>query len=336
MLLLSAQYHLSKARGSARQRQVITLARQERRIRAAFGTFLAQARAPKSLREINAALNATNLNAATDTVLQHVAVLGRALPQAFVDAAAAEADAIVAKVPGLAKAKAVTAQIAVGFDPSNARAASLMRNAQLQFVQQFTSAQRDAVRVAMARAYRTGAGTREAARAFRDSIGLTATQMDAVNSYRDLLEAGSKEALNRELRDRRYDRTVTRAARDSEPLDAQQIDRMVARYQANMLASRADTIARTEGLAVIGEARQEALRQIVEQAGFDPENVRRVWVTTHDGRERKSHYDMDGQTVGLDEPFVTPDGEELMYPGDPSASAAERINCRCSVTTDFL
>jgi hypothetical protein len=34
--------------------------------------------------------------------------------------------------------------------------------------------------------------------------------------------------------------------------------------------------------------------------------------------------------VPIDEPFIV-SGEELMYPGDPSGSAGNVINCRCAI-----
>jgi len=69
------------------------------------------------------------------------------------------------------------------------------------------------------------------------------------------------------------------------------------------------------------------------------------WVTVEDGRVRDfgegdgivddfSHRSMNEVTVPLDQPFKVPmrtgATEELMYPGDPSGSAANVINCRCA------
>jgi hypothetical protein len=39
---------------------------------------------------------------------------------------------------------------------------------------------------------------------------------------------------------------------------------------------------------------------------------------------------MNGVKVDLNQPFFT-SGEEIMYPGDPSAKAGNVINCRCKV-----
>jgi len=41
---------------------------------------------------------------------------------------------------------------------------------------------------------------------------------------------------------------------------------------------------------------------------------------------------MDGQEVGLEEPFTDGDGNRLMFPGDPNAPPATTVSCRCVVT----
>lgn len=54
----------------------------------------------------------------------------------------------------------------------------------------------------------------------------------------------------------------------------------------------------------------------------------KTWIATLDGKTRPTHWAADGQRVPLAGSF-TVGGEAMSYPGDPSASAAERINCRC-------
>jgi uncharacterized protein with gpF-like domain len=59
--------------------------------------------------------------------------------------------------------------------------------------------------------------------------------------------------------------------------------------------------------------------------------LRKEWVAAEDERTRESHRLADGKTVDMDQAFNV-DGEQLMYPGDPSASAGNVINCRCAVS----
>jgi SPP1 gp7 family putative phage head morphogenesis protein len=87
--------------------------------------------------------------------------------------------------------------------------------------------------------------------------------------------------------------------------------------------ARAERIARTE---VIGSLNEGKL------AGYRDTGLVRMkeWLATQDDRTRDAHLDADGEIVPIDEPF-TKTGEALMFPGDPSGSPGNIINCRCTV-----
>lgn len=101
-------------------------------------------------------------------------------------------------------------------------------------------------------------------------------------------------------------------------------------------ALRANTIARTEThtAANIGAA------TAAEATGL---TLLKEWLASDDDRSRGAnerttwnHRAMDGTTVGMFQKFVvsndeTGETEELEYPGDPSGSAGNIINCRCMV-----
>ena len=57
----------------------------------------------------------------------------------------------------------------------------------------------------------------------------------------------------------------------------------------------------------------------------------RIWLATPDGRTRAWHLSMDGQEVGVDEPFIDGHGNSLEYPGDPGGAPDSIYNCRCSM-----
>ena len=82
--------------------------------------------------------------------------------------------------------------------------------------------------------------------------------------------------------------------------------------------SRAEKIARTETHNTVGAGSHETYRV----AGVQ----QKEWLTSLDGRERASHAAINGEIVGIDQPF----SNGLMYPGDPSGSAEEVVNCRCT------
>lgn len=170
-------------------------------------------------------------------------------------------------------------------------------------------------------------------------IGLTSSQEGWVRAYRDELTSDNpKAALVRTLRDKRFDRAVLKAAQSDEPIDADLIDSMVTAYKNRALRYRAEGIARTESLASLHESQQQAIEQAVESGAVSQAAVTFVWRTAHDARVRDSHVVMDGQTVAMGEKFVSGDGNELEFPGDPSAPPEEVINCRCwrEPSVDFL
>lgn len=121
-------------------------------------------------------------------------------------------------------------------------------------------------------------------------------------------------------------RRVIRAGLD-EGLSIPNIGSRIRSVAGPMAAVRANIIARTETHTAANFGAQEA----AELTGLD---MMREWVSAEDERTRDTdeadHVDANGQTVGMKEPF-TVSGEQLMFPGDPSGSAANVINCRCSV-----
>ena len=94
---------------------------------------------------------------------------------------------------------------------------------------------------------------------------------------------------------------------------------------SNAPRSRAKTIVRTEGHRIQQQSAEDA-RQSAKDRGFD---VVRVWDATLDGKTRPSHRNVDGEICELDGKF----SNGLRYPGDPSGTAAEVVNCRCVALT---
>lgn len=97
---------------------------------------------------------------------------------------------------------------------------------------------------------------------------------------------------------------------------------------------------------VIAETETETMAELSKQTEIDvlvatgatiggaliQTSFTKEWVAVLDNRTRESHMLADGQNVPLQEKFLV-QGELLKHPGDPSASASNRINCRCSSVT---
>ncbi len=224
--------------------------------------------------------------------------------------------------------------VTISFDQVNERAVRTMRNERLREIREFSAEQRRATRAALTEGIRRGQNPRAQAKTFIDSIGLTEKQVEAVNNYRRLLEAGSREALTRRLRDKRSDSVVRRAINEGTPLSQAQINSMTGRYQTRFLNFRAETIARTESLRAVNQANDEGYRQAIEEGHVEPQQLKREWHTAADDRVRDSHDLMDANVVdGIEEPFISGNGNELLFPGDPAAPGSETVQCRCSVST---
>lgn len=108
-----------------------------------------------------------------------------------------------------------------------------------------------------------------------------------------------------------------------EGLGQQAIAAFVLDVVADMATSRAAMIARTEthGAANYGSF------AAAEETGLELE---KEWISAEDSRTRPDHEAANGQRVPMDSSFDV-GGEALMYPGDPSGSAEQVINCRCTV-----
>lgn len=303
------------------------LARQEAIVRQAFADFVERVRAPAVLKQVRLLLERGDIQGAIDIANQQVVRLGAVIPQVFNNLGIASTAELASQIGGAA--------VGISFNPDYPLAASLMRASQLDLITNITTQQTDTIRTVLTRALQTGQGPVAAAREFANAIGLTSFQVSAAEKYQQALELGARAALDYALRDRRFDSTVARAATEDEPLTAQQIQTMVARYRASQLRLRAQTIARTETIRALSQAREASLRQVLEQTGMPVDRVIRTWNATLDDRTRDTHRNLDGQQRPLNEAFDSASGAKLMYPGDPTAPAAETINCRCVLTTSF-
>lgn len=87
--------------------------------------------------------------------------------------------------------------------------------------------------------------------------------------------------------------------------------------------ARAVTIARTEVISGYNAAAHLLAAQLPADVAAGKE-----WIATRDSRVREAHADADGQTVPLTGLFTVM-GEQVLYPGDGSASNV--VNCRCTV-----
>jgi hypothetical protein len=183
------------------------------------------------------------------------------------------------------------------------------------------------------------AGRINPATGFREGglIGLTSTQEGWVRNYARDLDELSGNALTRALRDKRFDLTVAKAIREGTPIPADAKAAMIRAYKNRALRFRAEGIARTEAMAALHEAQRHALDQAIASGALRADAITMKWRSARDARVRDTHAELDGQVVKYGESFQSSLGP-IRYPGDPAATAANTINCRCTVSpiVDFL
>lgn len=251
----------------------------------------------------------------------HVGRFANVLATTYADAAGKEADYWTGKLGLLQKAS---------FNLADRRALDFVSRNRDLFVTSLTRQQREVVRQALIEGMRAGESPSQIARRFARTIGLTEEQRRAVESYQRALEAGNMEALRRASRNPRFDERVLVAIEGGNPLTANQIEMMLGAYTRNLRLARARAIAETEALKLTNAARNLAARQALEAAG---RRGTKTWLHTSAAEPREAHLQMVGDTVGMDEAFVSPSGARLLYPGDTSLGAGARdiINCQCGV-----
>ncbi len=296
--------------------------RQEPQFATGFIVLISQMKDAADLQVIEELLTLGNLEGALTEALRRAPNLGNLYLASFVTAAQETAGFLNKNLE----------QIVIDFDQTNPFAVQVARENQLRMVSQFTQQQREATRQALINGIQRGNNPRAQARAFVDSVGLTRNQVTAVENYRQLLEQGSRQALNRTLRDRRFDRTIQRAIDNDTPLSALQIDRMTDRYRERFLQHRSQVIARTEALGSVHKGSHQAYLQAIETGALDPNNLTSEWNTAKDEAVRGSHADMHGQKVPFNQPFTSGAGNQALHPGGFGV-ASEDIQCRCSVGT---
>jgi len=148
--------------------------------------------------------------------------------------------------------------------------------------------QHDLVRDIVRRGYARGARPEEMAAHLKRAIGLTSRQEEAVQNH--------------------WQQTY------EETGDEGTADARADRYALRQLSYRTEMVARTENHFAVENGRRDEWLQARDD-GEIPETARRKWVSAPSSdRLCEICEDMDGVDVGLDEPFVLPNGESVDTP----------------------
>jgi hypothetical protein len=110
----------------------------------------------------------------------------------------------------------------------------------------------------------------------------------------------------------------------------------IAEYSGIFAKYRSERIARTE---IIGTSNWASITS-VESSGVK-DRLLKKWHVTVDGRERETHLEMiDKPAIPIDDFFevrnVSGGVDRMKYPGDPSGSAGNVIQCRCAIVYERI
>lgn len=149
---------------------------------------------------------------------------------------------------------------------------------------------------AVARSFNEALTPRDVAATIRGSIGLYPQQETALRNYRQNL-------IQNETKPER-------------------IEGLVGAYEDRLLDQRSMMIARTETRLATNVGQQAVWEQASDE-GLLPTEVTRVWVV--DGNPCDICEPMDGEEVGLNEPWIMEDGDAVMLPTEAHP------NCMCGM-----
>lgn len=265
--------------------------------------------------ELVRAINAGYVEALIDAVTQDRVIGPAFMPlRAQIDRATIEAGASWQKTLPARFMPAV-------FDVLNPRVLDAVKNLDTRVVQGLATEVRATVKAASTAGIELGWHPRKTARLVRDVIGLAPNQVNAIQNFRGMLEAGDRTALTRALRDRRFDKTLEKMlGAGGQGLQPAQIDKMTGAYQQRMIAFNTETHTRT----IANDSQKLAQRLSWTDAGaqgfVDTSRLMRTWVSTGDDRVRPEHVEMNGESVPFDAPTFS-NGESI--PGDST------YGCRC-------
>ena len=232
----------------------------------------------------------------------------------------------------------------LGFDGRSIRAERWVKGESSRLIQDITNKHIEMTRTILQKQLQAGRAPRSAAldmagRINRATgqreggyIGLNRKQAEYIDNAIDDLRELNPRYLNRKLRDPRFDDLFKAARVSGKPLTETQVQTIAQRYRDATVKYRAETIARTESITALRAGRREGMEQAVEQNIIRDDRITRVWDATGDSRTRPDHMAMDGRKIeGLTDPWVMPNDDLMMFPGDTSLGALgeNTISCRC-------
>lgn len=168
-------------------------------------------------------------------------------------------------------------------------------------------------------------------------LGLSAPEAQAIATTREQLRSGVAERMRQYLakadRDRRLDGIVERAIEQGRPVTVTDAQRITTAYAAAKVDKHALLVGKAQAHEALNAGFNRLHGQVLE-GPVKPRSVEKIWRNKGDLRVRHAHVTLGGVRVSFNQPFQSPTGARLNYPGDKTlgASWADLANCRCTVS----
>ena len=197
---------------------------------------------------------------------------------------------------GLAVRELAQQGFSLSFNLINPKAVDYGSRATLDLVAPFKDNAKETIRTFLAKALSGETTASGAAKDIRDLIGLDPNRVKRADNF--------------------WQKLVEQDVSDAD------IQRRVGRYMDALLRERAEVIARNEIHKAAGAGQQAAWDEAARTGLIDKAEYSKVWVVTWDEALCDLCEPMDGQAVGMDEAFDTPQGS-MDYPD-------MHVQCRCT------
>jgi hypothetical protein len=228
---------------------------------------------------------------------------------------------------------------AFGFDPFQTSVHQRFLDFKDNFIIRFIQSLRETALFTMNQSTMFGNGMQQDAASIandiKSTIGLTPAQARACDNYRNMLRNRDRQALQRDLRDERFDELIRHHFKVQQGFSEQQIERMVSTYQDRYRESRATQLALMISPLLIDAAGMAFWQDVVNARILPPGlSPLQFWNDMGDERVRMLHQpisEINAQGIPIGGLFETPGGP-LKYPRDPDGSPQNTVNCRCYLT----
>lgn len=215
-------------------------------------------------------------------------------------------------------------ELTISFDAYNQSTVDAVQRQSARLITEVTDEIKSTIRYILEAGEKSGASSSSMAAEIRQYIGLTQKGATAIQNYRRMLEEQDPTALERALRDKRFDRSLINSINGGPKLSPAQIDKQVEAMRKKALTYRARLISDNETLQAVQEGQRATWRQVLADKSTGVIGVVRRWFVAHDERLCPICApvpDMNEKGRGMDENFETPIG--------PVIGPLLHIKCRC-------